>query len=181
MRFFHIDLSHVQDRTGIQFKFGRHVSELKKHDAASIVAARETNHALAALPLDTCYRFTHFVEIPEELLPTEFNQWIRIIRPQENPEIFVPNLFLMELYIPESFRRSYFEKKLKKNATYRHPLLAFYGLAVAASCEHPLEACLDASHLVTAFSTASGLLFHHPNLASIQPYTATRVIRPLQK
>lgn len=171
MRSFHIDLSHVQDTTGIHVKFGSHVFELQQHTDETIAVAQKNNHALAALPPGAHQRFTHFVEISEELLPTTSYQWLRVVSPHADPEIFLPNLHLMEVYIPESHRQAHYQKKLKETPTYRHPILAFYGLTTSENCQDNLKACLDTVYLVTAIGTATQLVAYHPDLASTQSYT----------
>jgi len=173
MKAFHIDLSHLQDTSRIHVKFCSHRFELQKHDAGTMAAARLAHPALAALPLETCVnRFTHFVDIPDDLFPAHGLSWLRIVRPQADPNIHVPDLLLMNLLVPESIRRLHGQKMLKSGILGCHPALTYYGLENPSAQALSLEAFIDAGNLVTAQSTASALAQYHPELSSIQPYTA---------
>ncbi|PSB20977.1 hypothetical protein C7B65_06130 [Phormidesmis priestleyi ULC007] len=129
MKAFHIDLSHVEETCGILVKFRSHKLEMQAHDATTMAAARQQNSALAALPLETCTRcFTHFVHVPEDLFPSDRISWIRILRPQKDPTIPVPDLIQMSIYIPEGYQLQHFQKVLLKRSSYFPAILKYYGL-----------------------------------------------------
>lgn len=183
MKAFHIDLSHVEETCGILVKFRSHKLEMQAHDATTMAAARQQNSALAALPLETCTRcFTHFVHVPEDLFPSDRISWIRILRPQKDPTIPVPDLIQMSIYIPEGYQLQHFQKVLLKRSSYFPAILKYYGLDEHTATALSLDMLIGVSYLVTPLSTASALAQMHPQLSSIQPHTcqvvATQHVSP---
>jgi hypothetical protein len=108
---FHIDWSHIEDTCGILVKFRSHKLKLQAHDGTTMAEARKHNSALAALPLETCIkRFTHFVNVPEDAMPTDRISWLRTLGPPQDPSIPLPNLITMSIYIPEGYQQESFQK-----------------------------------------------------------------------
>lgn len=171
MKAFHIDLSHIEDTCGILVKVRSHKLKLQTHDATTMAEARKLNAALAALPLETCIqRFTHFVNVPEDALPTDRISWIRTLGPQTDPTIPLPNLITMSIYIPEGYQQTSLNKVLQERSTYFPAVLKYYGLDERTEIALSLETLVAVSYLVTPMSTASALLQMHPQLASLQPH-----------
>jgi hypothetical protein len=170
MKSFHIDLSHIEDTSGIFVKFRSHKLKLQAHDATTMAEERKHNSALASLPLETCIkRFTHFVNVPEDSIPTDRISWIRTLGPQD-PTIPLPNLIMMSIYIPEGYQQQHFQKVLKERSTYFPAVLKYYGMDERTGIALSLDTLIAVSYLVTPMSTASALLQMHPQLSSLQPH-----------
>lgn len=171
MKTFHLDLSHIDDTCGIFVKFRSHKLKLHTHDATTMAEARKHNAALAALPLETCIqRFTHFVNVPEEAVPTDRISWVRTLGPQTDPTIPLPNLITMSIYIPEGYQQEFFKQVLQARSTYFPAVLKYYGLDEHTTIALSLDTLIAVSYLVTPMSTASALLQMHPRLSSLQPH-----------
>jgi hypothetical protein len=171
MKSFHIDLSHIEDSCGIWVKFRSHKLKLQTHDATTMAEARKLNSALAALPLETCIqRFTHFVNVPEEAIPTDRISWIRTLAPPQDPTIPLPTLITMSIYIPEGYQQASFRKVLQARSTYFPAVLKYYGLDERTATALSLDTLIAVNYLVTPMSTASALLQMHPQLSSLQPH-----------
>jgi hypothetical protein len=171
MKSFHIDLSHIEDTCGIFVKVRSHKLQLQTHNATTMAEARKFNAALAALPLEICIqRFTHFVNVPEDTLPTDRISWIRTLGPQQDPTIPLPNLITMSIYIPEGYQQESFKKILQQRSTYFPAVLKYYGLDEHTTIALSLDTLMAVGYLVTPMSTASALLQMHPRLSSLQPH-----------
>ncbi len=171
MKAFHIDLSHIEDTCGILVKFRSHKLDLQPHTATTMAEARQQNAALAALPLEICTRyFTHFVNVPEDAVPTDRISWVRTLGPQTDPTIPLPNLITMSIYIPEGYQQQSFQKVLQARSTYFPAVLKYYGLDERTEIALSLDTLIAVSYLVTPMSTASALLQMHPRLSSLQPH-----------
>lgn len=173
---FHIDLSHVADAAGLKLAIGTQTFDLQRHTTRTQAQARSVHSALMALPEAAIQRFTHFVDIHHTTFPSNEIRWLRVIRPNPDPSIYLPEILLQSLYCPDIHVRNYHDKKLRKNPRYRPAKLAFYGLPEQPRERDAGAAFIAASELVTGLDTAAGLVFHHPELGNVQPFYANQII-----
>jgi len=154
---------------------GVHKHELKTHTEESLRAAALANKALAHIPEQHRTRFTHYVEIPEDHLPTDRLTRIRVTSPDDNPDIYLPKLHHLSFHIPQQHRHKHIQKKLAATPLHLHPKLTSLGLEQMNS-QDALQINLDAENLQSPWDIAVAILFHYPELASNKPYTANIVM-----
>jgi hypothetical protein len=173
---FHVDLAHLKNHAGLKFAIGARTFDLEPHTERTIAQARSTHPAFQIMP-GMARRFTHFVDVRLSEFPEHQIRWTRVVRPHSDPSVFIPEIVLMGLYCPDIYMRGYYARKLAANPRYRPAKMAFYGLKRApGDYDAALNGFLAAHHTLTAFDTAAGLVFHHPELANGQPYYATTIV-----
>ena len=86
----------------------------------------------------------------------------------------LPALVAMTIHVPARARMAARQGALVSadaRDVVAHPTLAAYGVPAGS-----LEVSLAADQLITPLETAKSILFHHPELASIDPDTAAIVL-----
>jgi hypothetical protein len=122
-------------------------------------------------------RFTHFADVRAPEFPQDRLSWIRVVRPNPDPAVYLPEVVLASVYWPHTHLWGYYARKLLADPKYRPAKLAFYGLKRAPTdLEAARNAYVAASDLITGVDTAATLVFHHPELTNAQPYYAATVI-----
>ncbi|MGE5672548.1 MAG: hypothetical protein ACM3XM_01500 [Mycobacterium leprae] len=191
---FHLDLRHVPDPGSLQVMVHGSTYGLKPHSVNSLAAATRSDPVLSALPPEAARSFTHFVDVDERHFRQANVRWIRVVRPAA-PGVHLPEVVAMAQVLPEGHLRSFFAARLERNSqSLRHlqalhradmkrkprvhlAKLARLGLqALPADRNTALSLLVNAQYLVTDLDTAAALLAYHPELASVQPSTATVVL-----
>jgi hypothetical protein len=171
---FHLDLSHVADGQQREYwvKGYRSKHSVRAHTPQTLAQARQQNTALAAMPEDQLARFTHYAE--DVVVSQEAPHHVRVhYRDDDSP---LPPLVAMTIHVPRHARVAARTTtpalgKIAENALVPNATLAAFGVPEAT-----LEMTLDADQLMTPIETAKSILFHHPELASLDSHTAAIVI-----
>lgn len=151
---------------------------VKAHTGHTLRSAVTGNRALSLLSESSRSLFTHYAEIPEELLPTDHLTRIRVTSPDPNPDIYLPALHHVSIHIPERHRRKYYERKMARSGMYHHPKLSALGpanLTNSLSASELIQAYVDAELLQSPLDFAISILFSNPEFASNRPHTAAIV------
>ena len=121
----------------------------------------------------------YYVELNENELPS--NRLSRITVTSKDDLFDLPILHYQSYYIPRKHRKLYYENKIKKMGRLSSSKLDY----LQESCklmlgnlsnEDYLELLLDADTVCTPMDIAKSVLFQHPSLANVQPYTAAIVM-----
>ncbi len=193
MTLFHFDLRHVEAVDGLRVSVHEAAYDLQPHDTHSLRAAADAHPVLSALPAEARQSFTHFADVDDG----DFHEgirWVRVERPRA-PGVYLSEVVLMTQHLPESYLRAYYLEQFRRSRQPLRELQAFYragikapprlhsgklaalGLtSLPADEESALDMLLQTQKLVTSLDTAAGLVAHHPDLANVQPYTATVVL-----
>jgi len=171
----HFDLSHCPPdkeyslgALGVKRSLTQHTPEtLRRHS--------ESNKALALLSAQQQSQVTHFVEDVE--LPADAVGIQLVTCPNADPNS-IPELALAFVHIPTSVKRSHLRQKRKLSERQPHAsALTHFDVSLAAhSAEEAAAVKLDATFMVTPFSTAETLIFNHPDLLTIKANVAANVI-----
>lgn len=182
VRVLHFDLfDQLRDSTrttsgALTFHLGAHAFALQSHTPDTRTAARQSNAALALISAAYDERISHFVEVPEALFPADRLAHLRVTRPSEDPAFYLPELVWVGFYLPRPHRLRHLRRRL---ATHRDvevpPALAAYGVQ-ALPYGDAEQIWRDISDFKTPMEVAKTLVFHCPELASCDPYTATIVM-----
>ncbi len=192
MAVFHFDLRHMPDASNLEVSVHGSTYDLRPHTASSLKTARREHPALAALPPRAERAFTHFADVDDTHFRQNRIRWIRVVRPAA-PGVLLPELVLMTQYLPEGHLRAFYQAKfelqhlsldelrvsvprLKGRPRVYNAQLARLGLQeLPRDPDAALQVLVSAQRLVDNLSTAAGLVAQHPELANVQPYTATVV------
>lgn len=171
---FHLDLSYVADGQQREYWVKGYRSEypVRAHTPQTLAQARQQNAALAAMPEEQSARFTHYAE--NVVVSQEAPHHVRVhYRDDDSP---LPPLVAMTIHVPRHARVAARTTtpalgKIAENAVVPNSTLAAFGVPEAT-----LAMTLDADLLMTPIETAKSILFHHPELASLDSHTAAIVI-----
>lgn len=154
--------------------------ELQVHTPETLEESALTNPAIALIPEAERNRLTHYFDVPLEHFPEDRLINIRVVAPDENPEIYLPELHHFSYYIPEAYRKRRIEEDLATLGHHLHVKLNSFNLpdncAEGLSLTEMIELHLAAENVQTPLDIAKSLLFHYPELASHRPYTASIVM-----
>ncbi|ORJ55516.1 hypothetical protein [Mycobacterium simiae] len=171
---FHLDLSHDRDTGAREYwvKGYRSKHPVRAHTAQTLAEARLHNSALAAMPAGQLARFTHFAE--DVVVSQESPHHVRVHYQDAGSPL--PALVAMTIHVPQHARVAARTTtpalgKVAEGVAVPNATLAAYGVPSAT-----LAMTLDADQLMTPLETAKSILFHHPELASLDSYTATIVM-----
>ena len=170
----HFDLSHCPPDQEFSVGALGLKRRLARHTPETLSRFRETNKALALLSAENQSRVTHFVEDVE--LPAEVGIHL-VTYPNQDPDS-IPELALAFIHIPTAAKRSHFRQKRKEAAREPHASsLSHFGIRLDGLAAAEAAAIkLDATEIVTPFSTAETIIFNHPDLLSIKADVASTVI-----
>jgi hypothetical protein len=171
---FHLDLSHdsAAGHRDYWVKGYRSTHPVRAHTAQTLAEARLHNSALAAMPEDRLARFTHYAE--GVVVSQESPHHVRVHYQEAEPSL--PALVAMTIHVPQRARIAARTTTpalgtIAEDAVVSNATLAAYGVPRAT-----LAMTLDADLLMTPIEMAKSILFHHPELASLDSYTAAIVI-----
>lgn len=188
MKTFHVDLSDLDISGDLQLAIGARHFDIREHDDRTLNAAVDSNRLFAYS--DTARStFTHYIRVPPEDIVPRGVTLVRLVMP-ERPEVHLRQMVRMTHHIPEEALREFFRMQI---AYYRRPAVEHKAFGVRGSFVRPgsFSAILDqlgvkelpknteeavrllvaSNAVVNLTSTAGSLVGHHPDLASVQPYT----------
>lgn len=193
MPVFHFDLRHIRDGSPLSVVVQDASYELQSHTAGTRAVAGEANTAFAALSAEAQGTFTHFAEVGDAHFTEEAVRPVQVVRPRK-PGVHLAEVVLMIQHLPAGHLRAYYRARFpfrdkpaaELRASWRAKLKApprlFNAKLTALGIEslpdgdeEALDLLLSAEKLVTTLDTAAHLLSFHPDLANVQPYTATIV------
>ncbi|MFJ9369593.1 hypothetical protein ACIRRA_34960 [Nocardia sp. NPDC101769] len=171
---FHLDLSHDSGAGHREYwvKGYRSRHPVRAHTAQTLAQARRQNAALAAMPENELARFTHYAE--DVVVSEESPHHVRVH--YQDGDTALPALVAMTIHVPQRARVAARTTtpalgKIAEQIAIPNATLAAYGVPEAT-----LSMSLDADCLMTPIETAKSILFHHPELASLDSATAAIVI-----
>lgn len=163
---FHFDLRHVEAQN-LWVKGYRSTRKLRSHTMATRASARQDNAALAAMPEEHLQNLTHYAE--DVQVSEQVPHHVRVHFDGDGWAL--PGLADMTIHVPEHVRRAARAARHPDGADVPHATLAAFGVPTA-----DLDTTVFADLVVTPLETAKSILFHHPELASIDPDTAAIVL-----
>ncbi|TCK28606.1 hypothetical protein EV667_2614 [Ancylobacter aquaticus] len=188
MKTFHVDLSDLDISGDLQLAIGARHFDIREHDDKTLGAAVDSNR-LFAYSETARSTFTHYIRVPPEEIGPRGVTIVRVVMP-ERPEIHLRQMVRMTHHIPEDALREFFRMQI---AHYRRPAAEHAAFGVRSRFVRPtnFSAILDglgvrelpkdpeeavrllvaSNSVVNLTSTAGSLVGHHPDLASVQPYT----------
>ncbi|HEX8745430.1 MAG TPA: hypothetical protein VF712_20060 [Thermoleophilaceae bacterium] len=195
MALFHFDLRHVPDPDELRVQvLGSSHYELRAHGPEGPPQAGAANVALGALSDQARLRFSHSAEVADEHFDDDSIRFVQVVRPTP-PDVHLDQCVLMAMHLPEAHLEAYHRRtfalyarhsvehlRLNHRANLTDKPRVHSGKLAALGVEElpedpdeAIEVLLHAQRLVTTEETAATFVQHHPNLASIQPATATVV------
>lgn len=193
---FHFALDHLEDSDSLQISLHDNTFELSTHSENSLNDARNEHPVLSQLPGEIAGTFTHYADVPDEHFDADAPRWIQLVKPRQ-PGSHLSEVLLMSHIIPPDILREFYNSPMWKERYTRRfgrHLPKAQRRALAAKPPHRtgrlhalglnydslsedeiIEAMIAAQDLVDVKTTASGLLAHHPNLATVQPVTAAYI------
>jgi hypothetical protein len=170
----HFDLSHCPK--GVEFILqagdGKHYALTSYQDApGKLEAHRRQNKALSLIAPDRLHQITHFVEDAE--LHADAISLRSVVYPSVDDHP-LPELALVFIHIPTEHRRRAIREMLAKGTDIpHHANLARYGVSSeAVNAEELEEVRLAADHIKPPCETAKTIVFHHPEIGTVNPVIA---------
>lgn len=164
----------------LTLRIGGEAYPLVLHTPSSRAEARRTNAALALMPADSEERITHFVELPDDALPPDRVAHLHVTTPHPDPDVSLPSLLHVSFRVPDGYRARHRERRVASRGRDETDVpfsLRPYGVETLVRADVDVEAVWrDAGDLQTPGEIAKSLVFHHPQLGSIDPYAAAIVI-----
>jgi uncharacterized protein YjbI with pentapeptide repeats len=149
---------------------------LVAHTSDSRASARRSNAALAAIPQEFDEQISHYVDVPEDALPADRVAHLHVTSAHPDPDVRLPSLLLVSFHVPVAHRLRRLERRTAARGEVDvPPELRRFGVRALARADAQ-DVWRDASALAGARDTAYSLLFHHPQLGSLDPYAATIVM-----
>lgn len=148
----HLDATHVAT-----LHVGHERHTLRRHDARTLAAARETNKALRLLP-DALV--THFT--PDLQLPAHNAQLLLVTIPSMRPDARLPTLLLTKIHVPKAACRA-------AAAEYSHPGVPHPAFVFAGVPDDGTDPDLppDVDDWASAMDAAVQSIFQHAELLNI--------------
>lgn len=175
-RTLHFDLQHawgVAEELNANFwvKGYRSRHDLQPHTPETREHFRATNAALAQMPDEHLERLTHFAE--DVILSEEVVHHVRVHFDghDDDGEWPLPGLAGMHINVPSEARSNARAHRLESHDASPNPKLMTYGVEAA-----DLETSMAADDIMTPLDTAKCILFHHPDLASIDKDVAAETL-----
>jgi hypothetical protein len=116
---------------------------------------------------------THFVEVPEDLLPDDRIALMLVTGPDRGkPRQNLPDLYSVKFHVPERITRWYAERTFRRLGRHiLHPKLCGIGAKAANAREAAVESFVDANLMAGPWDTAISIIIQNPDLASSQAHT----------
>jgi hypothetical protein len=177
---FHFDFSQFEDhRTGsltkepLFLKVQSSKIPIKMHTVQTRGAARGLNKAVDALLTGGREEsLTHFVEIPEDLLPEDRLALMMVVGPDRGkPRSNLPDLYHVRFHVPERITRWYAERTFRKlGRNLVHPKLARLEKHAPKDLQSAIDEFVNAEQIVGPWDTAISILIQDPDLANSEPH-----------
>jgi hypothetical protein len=173
----HFDLSHCPQDVEFTLRAGdgKHFSLTAYKDAPEkLKQHRQQNKALGSIPSDKIHRITHFVE-DAEMFADELS--LRSLVYPSTDGHPLPELAIVFIHIPTEHRkRALLEAPPRRAQTPPPLILSRYGVNLESASDELLdEIHLDAGLIKTAAETAKAIIFHHPEIGTLNPDMAANV------
>ena len=169
---FHFALGHIPDVEEFHLHTGRERLPLKRHTPDTLRLHATKNRALGLMCPSAQADVTHYVE--DVSLSATRARILRVTYPSQDANI--PDLALMSVHVPRWARTAHRARKLYRSGAAAPANLALLGISAPLSPDAALGASIDADHILTTTSTASTIVFHHPQLATSNPTDAATVM-----
>jgi hypothetical protein len=171
----HFDLSHLAPDQPFTLHAGSRRYDLLPHTRDSLALSRRSNAALELLPDD---RVTHFAG-PVRLAGNS-PLLLRVTAPKRNPDDLLDRLVLVSLHVPRRHRLAALaqqRQRLQGQPVPLPPKLAFLGATSRIAGLTPDDELLaDIDNMNTAMDAAAALIFHHPEVLTIQASWAAKIV-----
>jgi hypothetical protein len=173
----HFDFSHLSPGQPFTLHAGTSRYQLSPHTPRTLAQARQSNAALAMIP---DHRITHFAE-PLSLSASS-PIMLRVTAPAHDPGDPLGRLVLTSVRLPRAHRAAALAQRRSQpgpSPVRASSKLVRYGLAQAGNLPDgllPDQVLLDAKDLATADDTAYAIVFHHPELLSLEAKVAADIL-----
>ena len=164
----HFDLGHLAPNQKFTLHVGSRSYPLTPHTPHTLEWARRTNAALSVLPE---HRVTHFADPVR--LPGAGPVLLRVTAPQLRREETLDRLVLTAIRLPRRARIAALKKRRAAGKVASWTKLAALGGPAMPPAD---DVILDLEDIGTAFSAAESLVFHHPELLTLQDAPAAAVL-----
>ena len=173
----HFDLSHLSPDQPFALRAGTGRYELTPHTRHTLAQARRSNAALAIIP---DHRVTHFAGLVH--LPADAPMLLRVTAPKRDPDDLLDRLVLTSVRLPRRHRAAGLARRRRQRAgspLRLPPKLVTYGLVGDGDTPDGLpsdKVLLDVHDLNTADDAAYSIVFHHPELLTLEATPAGKVM-----
>jgi hypothetical protein len=193
---FHFALGHLENSDSLQVFVHGETFALSTHTKQSLSEAKNSNPVFSQLAEEKIKDYTHFADFPDELFNSDAAKWVKVVRPRR-PGSQLDEVVLMSHIVPPKILRRFYQSPMWKERharrygrhagrnnqsnnsklpTHSHGRLHWLGITPnAANEEAAINVLVAAQELVDQQTTASGLVAHHPDLATVQPVTAAYI------
>jgi hypothetical protein len=182
----HFDLTHFEGHDDFTLHAGGRKLKLRPHTYETRQAARSQSKLLALIPPE---RLTHHV--PDVELPANRPMMIFVTSSRRLEGEQLDPLALTHIHVPTTARKKILSQRWERDVAADqpprpHPKLEYYGIkapsAGSSSKEHiDYRKLVEEAHLIQgAFDAAHTLVFHHPELASLDPNIAGKVMNYIE-
>lgn len=173
----HFDLSHCPQDVEFTLQAGgglRYTLTAYRDAPEKMEEHRRKNKALALIPDEQCQRITHFVE--DAQMDAQALSVRRVVYPSVDDHP-LPEIALVFVHIPSAHQKQGIRHSPMGLAKRPHPMqLSFYGVSPDALNAQDMEAIhLHADRIKPPFETAKSIVFHHPEIGSVNPVVAKKV------
>jgi hypothetical protein len=168
----HFSLAHLEQDRGFELRAGVRRYALRPHTDATRRAHAAGNAALARLAPEVLGLITHYAEDVE--LPNRSAMILRVVSPGVGDPAALPPLAALALHVPRAARLAHRQSKIAQGALH-FALFDFLGIDQPGSGDL-LRLSLDADDILTPAETATTLVFQHPQLATVNPTTASVIV-----
>jgi len=165
----HFGLGHLKGNQTFTLRVGAGVYTLKPHTVHSLARARRTNAALAALPDGGVSHFAELVRIP-----SGSPIMLHVTAPKLLSSQTLPRLLLTAIHIPRAHRlAAHRQRRTMGEATVSAKWAALSATPVAPADENII---VDLGNVVTIQDAAASLVFHHPEMLTLETAPAATVL-----
>ncbi|MCX7749036.1 MAG: hypothetical protein N2645_19425 [Clostridia bacterium] len=171
---FHFNLGNWNEIKDFKLHAGETKYALKEHTEHTLVMYRKVNRYLALLDEAEIKNVTHYAEAVE--VTGESTQILKVTFDTGDKEVNIPGLALMWVHIPAACRLRHRQKKINGGKNIHHNKIGLFGSRKSFPKEEMLEIHKDADYHITPMDVAEAILFHHPQLASIDSDTAAIIM-----
>ena len=181
--FFHLnilDLAKNEDMSNanLTFHIGSKKYPISAHTPETLSRAKGSNKAISLIPTDYLHKISHFAEVPLKDLPDDHICLLKVTSTNQDTSVPLPDLLLLSFYIPREIRLKHFRAKLNSprsdEISCASSKLKHFGVDLIDSDLR--EAVLvDEENILTPRDAAIAVLFHHQELGSTNPDTASSI------
>jgi hypothetical protein len=168
----HFDLSHLACDQEFTLHVGLGRYTLTPHTRHTLAKARQQNKAIALLPDE---RVTHFAGSVQ--LPAHAPILLRVTAPKRQCEDMLDRLVLTSIRIPRRYRAAGLARRRHRANQRVSSKLKAYGLTDTPLPPPDDQIILDSYDYNTSHDAAYSLVFHHPELLTLQAAPADTIMQ----